>query len=1260
MRARTVWGWLFVLAFIVLAIFQDATAAGKLTLDELKKLLELGVDQTEIIRVVKDADTLELTKEDIPKLRQWGAKDELVNIIEGILSGPIREFTLDTVLQMVKESRSEQEIIEKIHSSGISFELSASDMLKLVRANVSNNIILALKGEHVFLGYRSYKDPLGNLSIQYPKDWNIYEWYTGEGFKILFSPETGVAQPNQFKTGLQIQLSFVEEYSLLSKLDIVEFHRRTLPAWLRANRMFNVAVVSGPGGEPTPIYVGGHPGLKQKFTVTMVNTPCLETMVRCRADEVYFFMEFVAPEDKFGEQEDKFDTMLKTCRFFPDRTRLERKSRELKSSDLLDRYREAVIQVKTEYGYGSGFFVREDGYVLTNHHVICLKKDHSGCSDLSQMKLAKNISVQWDRKVGPKQPGETYRKIEAKLEDTIYRVSPKIDLALLSVPRGRKPYQTIPLSPISSGLVHEGDRMVALGFPLPNRLGVSNLFTTEGIISRFNYLERKFGKRETTKRLDDLITTAEIQQGNSGGPAINLATGGVIGLNTYNPLTPARLTLEGKDYRYLKELDYFGVCPTDHALYHFPQIRWYPRKRKMAAQEHLELGAMLLTQKNFRAAGIELSRALKEVADLNPDQRARLYYQLYLYLQGIEQPEYAKQMLEQCLGVDESYPDALRIRAYNHANANEMDKAIAIADKLVKKQPDAWQPLYDRAEIFRRAKRYDEALKNLQSALERGGGYASGIYGLQGNIYFEMNELEKGLASFKKAIEINHDDLEAHVAIAKYYHLKKNDDGAILEYGRIVSDHSDEPFVHENYGNFLQQLKDRQDKALDEFAQALVLNLDREEKPSFSLLKNIGELSRKQPGQSANLPVVAQLLYQYHPKSSHWAHNFLAHFWDSQYLVATDSQIKSGKDVIAEVKAGQPLEKIGEKDDWFLVRGSIDDKTVSGYIHKNVVSSMDAVERAHSLASDRLYRLNWGGEQQTAAGYAPEPLTLMQLVWVTEMGYGPGLLQETLAETNLGFLLTSKRLEIFKNELKWDRWQIIVVMMRYLEDQSEGGETLGPMLKVKLDEKNLHAGKEDVYGIYSFENTSELPLASVVLRKRYFDKKEKVLWTSEKELVTRDPLFLPGQKRQFELHYDSWKTLQQAGVRKENIDTYQTKVISARNAIALLQLKFEDTKVTGSSYQFKIMNPTLFAVRNIKVRANYTDKKRNSIRHRSSGQPVYTPVTTIDSVIPPESKSETVVIKKWADPSYFSNLGVPAGVAPYLDPIIVDVELVLY
>jgi len=136
---------------------------------------------------------------------------------------------------------------------------------------------------------------------------------------------------------------------------------------------------------------------------------------------------------------------------------------------------------------GSGFLISEDGYVVTNNHVI---------------ESADRILVEFFE-------GD-------ELEATVIGSDPKTDIALLKV-EADEPLPFVKFGDSDEALV--GDWVMAVGNPLGQGFSV-----TAGIISARN--------RALSGSYDDYIQTdAAINRGNSGGPLFNM-DGDVIGVNT--------------------------------------------------------------------------------------------------------------------------------------------------------------------------------------------------------------------------------------------------------------------------------------------------------------------------------------------------------------------------------------------------------------------------------------------------------------------------------------------------------------------------------------------------------------------------------------------------------------------------------------------------------------------------------------------------------------------------------------------------------
>ena len=165
-------------------------------------------------------------------------------------------------------------------------------------------------------------------------------------------------------------------------------------------------------------------------------------------------------------------------------------SDESKSSlaDLIERIQLGVVQIATGSGGGSGFIIDSTGLVITNAHVV----DGESRVDV------------WLTN------GHRY-------EAGVLERDGASDLALVKID-GSNSFDTIPIG--TPDRVRVGDEVLALGFPLADRIG-TNLTVTRGIIS----------STRTVDGIELLQTDAALNPGNSGGPLVN-RDGEVIGVNT--------------------------------------------------------------------------------------------------------------------------------------------------------------------------------------------------------------------------------------------------------------------------------------------------------------------------------------------------------------------------------------------------------------------------------------------------------------------------------------------------------------------------------------------------------------------------------------------------------------------------------------------------------------------------------------------------------------------------------------------------------
>lgn len=161
---------------------------------------------------------------------------------------------------------------------------------------------------------------------------------------------------------------------------------------------------------------------------------------------------------------------------------------------LVQKVGQAVVQVKTPGGLGSGFFINESGHLITNYHVI--EKENQ-------------IQIEVYHRMKKRLIRRTYKDV------SIVAINKFDDLALLKVDdKEREKFEPVPLGNLD--YIEAGETVFAIGSPLGLERTV-----TKGILSTKN---RLIGGNLY------LQTNTQINPGNSGGPLFN-ARGEVVGVN---------------------------------------------------------------------------------------------------------------------------------------------------------------------------------------------------------------------------------------------------------------------------------------------------------------------------------------------------------------------------------------------------------------------------------------------------------------------------------------------------------------------------------------------------------------------------------------------------------------------------------------------------------------------------------------------------------------------------------------------------------
>lgn len=163
--------------------------------------------------------------------------------------------------------------------------------------------------------------------------------------------------------------------------------------------------------------------------------------------------------------------------------------------ELVAKHGEAVVAIETPSGKGSGFLINDQGYAITNAHVI-----------EGETRIA---AILYQNAPGG---GLSRRRVE---DVEIVAINPFFDLALIKLPLGAdvKPGHAI----LGTEEVNSGDSVFAVGNPLGMERTV-----TQGIVSnRSRNLEGQLY----------IQTDTAINPGNSGGPLFN-QRGEVVGVTS--------------------------------------------------------------------------------------------------------------------------------------------------------------------------------------------------------------------------------------------------------------------------------------------------------------------------------------------------------------------------------------------------------------------------------------------------------------------------------------------------------------------------------------------------------------------------------------------------------------------------------------------------------------------------------------------------------------------------------------------------------
>lgn len=411
-------------------------------------------------------------------------------------------------------------------------------------------------------------------------------------------------------------------------------------------------------------------------------------------------------------------------------------------------------------GQGSGFFVNQEGDVITNYHVL---------------QEANQAVIKTD-------DGKEYPIEKIVAEDH------EGDLIQVSVTIPKEMVR--PLS-ILTTMPEVGERIIVIGTPLGLDKTVS-----DGIVSAIREIPG-FGKI--------IQVTAPISPGSSGSPVISMK-GEVMGVATFfivagqnlNFAIPgeriARLTKrdgetlsEHKEGRmkdwlasaegvYTLGLRFLWAENYEKALSYFMET---VKRNPGHAQAYFQMGYCLTRLGQYKEAIGPYKQAIRikpEDADIH-NNLCVVYGKVGLYGDALES-------CKQAIQLKPDLAEAHNNLGWSYQRLGHYQEAIQSCKEAIRLKPDFVLAHYNLGNNYAALKKYEEAIDSYKEAIRTKFDYAEGHLDL-GAAYFHTGRFEEAIVSYKQAIQLNPSLAEAHLNLGMSY-LRLGDRGSAIEEYKIL------------------------------------------------------------------------------------------------------------------------------------------------------------------------------------------------------------------------------------------------------------------------------------------------------------------------------------------------------------------------------------------------------------------------------------------------------------------------------------------
>ena len=417
-------------------------------------------------------------------------------------------------------------------------------------------------------------------------------------------------------------------------------------------------------------------------------------------------------------------------------------------------------------GQGSGFFVNQEGDVVTNYHVL------KGAS-----------------------------RAEARMSDgSVYRVNRVIaedeegDLIRVST---NTPQNLVRPLLIRSSFPEVGERIIVMGTPLGLEKTVS-----DGIVSAVRDLP-EFGKI--------IQVTAPISPGSSGSPVVNM-NGEVIGVVSFFLMPGQNLNFAIPGDRIAK------LTPADG--------KTLSEREEVKEEERLAVAGKFYSMGRGFLSAEDYERAIPffvEAARRNPNF-LEAFFQIGYCLGKLGRYSDAIGPYLEAIRIEPNDFDTYNNLCVAFGMVRRYDDAMKACGEAIRIKEDLSEAYNNLGWVYHKIGRYPEAIESCKQAIRLKPDLAMAHYNL-GNNYLALKKFEEAIESFKQAIRIKFDYAEGHMNLGAAYNQRRRYEEAIDSYRQAVQIKPDLAEAHLNLGMVYLRVGNR-GSALEEYK--ILRNLDKE------------------------------------------------------------------------------------------------------------------------------------------------------------------------------------------------------------------------------------------------------------------------------------------------------------------------------------------------------------------------------------------------------------------------------------------------